>query len=88
MDLELEARDAEPVAILAALTANVNRGKNSKAYAPADFNPASRQLFALEARELVGQKAARIFLDLLGDEKVPGWVPGLVDMEIIKAAAQ
>lgn len=87
LDLEIESRDAEPVAVLSALTANMNRGKNSKVYSPQDFNPASRQLFAMESQQLVGRRAARVFLALAKDQKVPGWVPGLMDMEIIKAAA-
>lgn len=75
------------MAVLSALTANLNRGKNSKGYTPQDFNPASQQLFAMEAQQLVGVRAARVFMALAKDQKVPGWVPGLVDMTIIKAAA-
>lgn len=75
------------MAVLAALTANLNRGKNSKGYSSHDFNPASQQLFAMEAQQLVGRRAARVFMQLAKDQKVPGWVPGLLDMDIIRAAA-
>lgn len=87
LDLEIESRDAEPVAVLCAVTANMNRGKQSKTYTPADFNPATRQLFAMEATELVGRRTAQTFMRLLKEQRIPGWVPGLVDMSIIRAAA-
>jgi hypothetical protein len=87
LDLEIESRDAEPVAVLSALTANMNRGKNSKVYGPDDFNPASRQLFSMEAQQVVGRRAAKVFLTLAKEQKVPGWVPGLIDMDIVRAAA-
>jgi len=87
LDLEIEARDAEPMAILAALTANLNRAKNAKPLSPDDFNPATRQLISIEARALIGQRTAETFLRLLKEGKVPGWVPGLVEMEIVRAAS-
>ena len=39
----LQERSWERTSSIMALVANVNRGKNSKSYKPADFNPYAKQ---------------------------------------------
>lgn len=69
---------------MAWVTARVNGNKNSQ---PRDFNPAGLALYRLEARELINPQAARLFLDLLEAGQLASWVPSVVDMDLIKAAA-
>lgn len=68
---------------MAWVTARVNGNKSAN---PRDFNPAGLVLYRLEARELIKPKAAQLFLDLLDAGQLASWVPGVVDLDLIRAA--
>lgn len=84
-DLALQAQEAEPTAIVAYVISRVNGSKTAQ---PRDFNPAAQTLYRLEARETVNAKAARLFMDLVATGELASWVPGAIDIELIKAAAE
>ena len=51
------------------------------------FNPFHKKLFEETASQIVGKNAAKTFLDLAIDCRIPSWVGQHVDIELIRAAA-
>jgi hypothetical protein len=52
------------------------------------FNPYQKILFQQNARLTISQTCAQVFLDLAESALLPTWVAPLVDLELIKAAAE
>ncbi|MEH2102569.1 MAG: hypothetical protein V7K76_23020 [Nostoc sp.] len=52
------------------------------------FNPYQQKLFTKNARLTISQATAIIFLDLAQEGLLPTWVGPLVDLELIRAAAE
>lgn len=53
-----------------------------------DFDIFGEQLAVQEAKSAIAPKVARLFLELSREGKVPPWVIGLVDAQMIRRAAQ
>ena len=82
-ELTLAAREAAPQA---AATAAIYQSHGVKCTTK-DFNEAAQLLYHMRARETVPAAAARAFLRLMEQGKLPSWVPSVFDIDFIKAAA-
>lgn len=82
-DLKLRAREAASLADSMAMLAKINGVKNPE---PDDYNRWECSLYAIEARSMIEPESARIFLELLNQNRVPGWAVDLVDLKFIRAA--
>jgi hypothetical protein len=51
------------------------------------FNPYETILFNQAAKDTIDAIAAQIFLDLSEEKKIPSWVPSVIDIKMIRAAA-
>jgi len=70
--------------LLSCLFASANGAKDAK---PRDFNNAAQQLYALEAMDKISPAAAKTFVRLLDEQKIPGWALSFIDLDLIRAAA-
>jgi hypothetical protein len=52
------------------------------------FNPFAALLYQQQAKSEVDPIAARILLQLTGENKVPAWAIAVLDLKLIRAAAQ
>jgi len=82
-DLEIRSVEASAAAEVAAAVYRVNGAKGLTARA---FNPAATALHRIRAQETVSARTARIMLELLDGDGLPGWVAGAVDRELLEAA--
>jgi hypothetical protein len=83
-DLELAAMAAHPTASLGVSVLRIAGAKNPKTQ---HFNPYAAQIYEDYAKKLIPQEAAKCFLNLIREGKIPSWAVKFVDIELIKAAA-
>lgn len=85
MELERLYKESVPVAYVGQAIAMANGWKD----APTSyFNPYEATLIKQQAKRIVPMAAARLFLRLLKEKKVPSWAVSAVDLELIRHAAE
>lgn len=85
VELERLHKQAVPLGALGQIVAVGNGWKD----APTSYcNPYEGILQKQEARRIVPVAVARLFLQLLQEKKVPGWVVSEIDLELIRNAAE
>ncbi len=83
---QIQAADrfATPISLLAQTVASVAGMQNPK---PEWWNPYGKVLYIQQAKEQVPVDAARTFMELYEEGKVPSWVLLAVKVDLIRAAA-
>lgn len=61
--------------------------KGAKDLDPDHFNTFAKTLYQQDAKSEIPVEAARLFLDLSGQKKIPAWAIAAVDIPLIRAAA-
>jgi hypothetical protein len=85
VELERLHKQAVPLGALGQIVAVGNGWKD----APTSYcNPYEGILQKQEARRIVPHQAARLFLQLLQEKRVPGWVVSAIDLELVRNAAE
>ncbi|MBW4648909.1 MAG: hypothetical protein KME06_09425 [Kastovskya adunca ATA6-11-RM4] len=62
--------------------------KGAKKVKSSMFNPYGQALYEQMCKELISPAAARTFLKLAKEAKIPTWVTGYLDIEQIQSAAK
>jgi hypothetical protein len=83
-ELEAASRHSTSTALVGSFIA----GTKGADVEPEDFNPYAKHLYQQQAKEALDQAIARTFLKLSRERKIPAWAIEIVDMKLIRTAAQ
>lgn len=83
-DLSMTSYITHAIAASAASNYQLQGGKNPKLEW---FDPVARIMRKKQARKSVPLRAARVFLELSAQGKIPGWVFSVLDVEAIELAS-
>lgn len=84
VELERNYRDSQAIALVGAYLLSA---KGMKDAATEMFNPFERTLNLREAKRAIDKTAAKLFLELVAESKVPGWAVAVVDVAMVRLAA-
>jgi len=84
VELERNYRESQAIALVGAYLLSAKGMKDAKTEL---FNPFERTLNVREAKRSIDGAAARLFLELVTDGKVPGWTVAIVDVGVVRLAA-
>ena len=85
--LEEASRAALPVARLGILVAASNGAKRLDDIEE-QLNPYGQILYQQQAAEEMDPAIARLFLELMSENKVPMWAVSMIDLKLLRAAAK
>jgi hypothetical protein len=84
VELERNYRDSRAIALVGAYLLSAQGMKDPTTEM---FNPFERILMGREAKRAINRTAAKLFLELVTESKVPGWVVAIVDVAVVRLAA-
>jgi hypothetical protein len=84
VELERNYREARAIAHLGIYLLSAKGAKDMRTEM---FNPFEQILIQRQAKKDIDRAAARLFLELVAESKVPGWVVAIVDVGVVRLAA-